>query len=128
MTIKEVSKKFSFTPDTLRYYEKVGLIGPIQRTSSGIRDYTTSDLERIEFVKCMRNARVSIEVLKEYLDLFEEGDCSLAKRRALLVKERVTLEKKLLDMQAAYQKLNAKIAMYDEKLNQQSLQIEKEKH
>ena len=67
MTIKEVATKFSLTNDTLRYYEKVGLIGPIKKNKSGIRDYQEEDLKRIEFIKCMRSVGISIEVLKNML-------------------------------------------------------------
>ena len=63
MTIKEVGKMFDLSNDTLRYYEKVGLIGPIKKNKSGIRDYDEFDLKRIEFVKCMRGADLPIEVL-----------------------------------------------------------------
>ncbi len=74
MTIKEVASKFSLTNDTLRYYEKVGLIGPIKKNKSGIRDYQEEDLRRIEFIKCMRSAGIPIEILKKYVDLYDLGD------------------------------------------------------
>jgi len=52
--IKEVSEKFNIKEDTLRYYEKVGMIPPVHRTSSGIRDYNETDLGWVELVLCMR--------------------------------------------------------------------------
>ena len=63
MRIAEVAQKFAISPDTLRYYERMGLLGPIARTTSGVRDYSEADCNRIEFVKCMRGANVSIEAL-----------------------------------------------------------------
>jgi len=70
MTIKEVSEKYGLSQDTLRYYEKIGLIPRISRNGSGVRDYTEEDCRWIEFIKCMRNAGVQIEALIEYVKLF----------------------------------------------------------
>jgi len=73
MTIAEVSKKYDITPDTLRYYERVGLLTNVSRNPNGIRNYDEQSCKRIEFVKCMRNAGVEIEILIEYMNLFEQG-------------------------------------------------------
>ena len=48
MTIKEVSEKFDITADTLRYYERVGLIPPVARNASGNRDYQEKDVDWVE--------------------------------------------------------------------------------
>lgn len=56
MRIAEVSKTCELSPDTLRYYERIGLVPAISRDSSGLRDYTEEDCRWIEFIKCMRNA------------------------------------------------------------------------
>ena len=92
MTISEVSKKCNISADTLRYYEKVGLISFVNRTSGGLRDYSEEDCRQIEFVKCMRNAGLSIEVLKKYFDLFKRGKRTLKARRDLLEQERKSLQ------------------------------------
>lgn len=122
MKIKEVAIQFDMTPDTLRYYEKVGLLNPIYKNSSGIRDYQEEDLKRIEFVKCMRDAGISIEVLKEYLQLFEQGDNTLSRRRDLLVGQQQKLEETIKDMQAGLEKLKYKIDLYDQQILEQGLQ------
>ena len=64
MTITEVSKLYYITPDTLRYYERIGLIPKIHRKKNGIRDYTQEDCNWVEFIKCMRNAGLPIETLR----------------------------------------------------------------
>ena len=64
MTISEVSEKYGIPVDTLRYYEKEGLIPPVHRKESGVRDYTDGDCGWVEFIKCMRSAGLSIETLK----------------------------------------------------------------
>ena len=95
MTIKEISDMYDLSTDTLRFYEKKGLIGPIQRTKSGIRNYSEPDLKRIEFIKCMREADLPIDVLKKYVDLFEQGDKTINERRLLLENQRTILKEKI---------------------------------
>lgn len=111
MTIKEVSEKFNISQDTLRYYEKIGLISKVPR-KSGIRNYGEEELKNIEFVICMRNAGLSIEALAEYLSLFKEGDKTIEQRRNILIRERDKLALKIEDMKKAYERLNYKIDVY----------------
>ena len=74
MTIKEVSEQYSLSKDTLRYYEKEGLIGPVLKGSNGQREYQEENLRQIEFVKCMRSINIPISELKKYMDLYALGD------------------------------------------------------
>lgn len=113
MRISEVSGKFGLTQDTLRYYEKEGLIGPIKKCKNGIRDYDENDVKRIEFVKCMRNAGVEVNALKRYLQLFDKGIDTAEQRKEILIEQRNILEKKLKAMQSAYDRLNYKIDLYN---------------
>ena len=70
MTRKEVSEKYDSSQDTLRYYERIGMIPPVTRTSSGIRDYQESDLGWVEHVICMRSAGLPVE-LSNTLNFFK---------------------------------------------------------
>jgi len=81
MMIAEVSNKFNLSQDTLRYYERVGLIPNVNRSKNGIRDYTEEDCNWVEFIKCMRSAGLPIEVLIEYVKLFQQ---EVAAKRALV--------------------------------------------
>lgn len=112
MNIAEVSKKYGLTADTLRYYERIGLLPPIARNKSGNRDYSESDCGWIEFIKCMRSAGLSIEVLSEYISLFRKGDATLKEREELLIRERNRLQERIQAMQATLNRLNYKIEMY----------------
>ena len=116
MRIAEVAQKFDITPDTLRYYERIGLLRPIARTASGVRDYSEADCGRIEFIKCMRGANVSIEALQEYMRLLDEGDGTVAARKAILEEQRALAERRIAEMQAGLDRLNHKIENYDEML------------
>lgn len=110
MTIKEVSEKYGLSQDTLRYYEKVGIIKPVPR-KNGIRQYGPKELANIEFVQCMRSAGVSVEVLIKYIKLFDQEGTEEA-RKQLLIDEREKLKSKIADMNAALEKLNYKIDVY----------------
>ena len=114
MRIAEVSKQFGISADTLRYYERIGLLSHVQRNESGIRDYGEQDLARIRFVKCMRGANVSIEALIEYMELFEGGDATLRARKTILEKEREKVRERMAEMQAGLNRLDYKIAHYED--------------
>jgi len=116
MTISEVSKQYGLSADTLRYYEKAGLIPPVHRTESGLRDYQPEDCRWVEFIKCMRGAGLSIETLQKYVALFQKGDKTLAARKALLLAERDRLQTQIEAMQATLKRLNYKINVYEEKI------------
>ena len=123
MMIAEVSKKYELTQDTLRYYERIGLIPNVNRNKSGIRDYTDEDCKWIEFVKCMRNAGLQIEVLTKYLDLFQQGNSTHNERKGLLVKQRDLLAEKIEEMQETLERLNYKIENYDQRLMAKELEL-----
>ena len=114
MTIAEVSKKYDITPDTLRYYERIGLLTNIPRNQNGIRNYDDNSCKRIEFVKCMRNAGVEIEILIEYMNLFDEGKNTVIARRNLLEEQREKLLEKQRNINDTIDRLNYKIKLYDE--------------
>ena len=116
MTISEVSQKYGLPADTLRYYEKVGLIPPVNRKESGVRDYTETDCGWVEFIKCMRGAGLSIETLIEYVSLFRRGNRTLQKRKQLLIKERDALQRRVEQMQQTLSRLNHNIEVYEEKI------------
>lgn len=116
MMIAEVSKKFDISPDTLRYYERIGLIPPVNRNDSGIRDYTEEDCNWVNFIKCMRSAGLSIEVLVEYVSMFQKGNETIKARKQLLIEQRNTLSDKIKEMQQVLERLDQKIDGYEERV------------
>ena len=114
MTIAEVSKKYGLTQDTIRYYEKIGLIPPVPRNSSGIRNFDERSCGWIEFIKCMRNAGLSIEVLTKYVELFNKGKSTLKERKELLIGQREKLIEKQEDIKNTLERLDYKIELYDD--------------
>jgi DNA-binding transcriptional MerR regulator len=116
MTISEVSRKFDISQDTLRYYERVGLLPSVKRTEGGIRNYTDEDCDWIEFIKCMRNAGLPIEVLIEYVSLFQQGDSTVEARKELFKEQRRQLAAKIEDMQKTLERLDYKITKYEQNI------------
>lgn len=113
MTIAEVSERLGVSQDTLRYYERIGLIPRVNRHTSGIRDYAEEDCKWVEFVKCMRSAGLPIEVLIEYVGLFQQGDETVAARKELLIEQRKQLTARMEDMKKTLERLDGKIAGYE---------------
>ena len=116
MKISQVSILSGLSVDTLRYYERVGLLPPVTRHKSGIRDYSELDIRRVEFIKYMRNASLPIEVLTEYMQLALQGDGTVKKRRDMLREQREILAEKINDMQSTLNLLDHKISIYEEKM------------
>lgn len=116
MTIAEVSRKYDITADTLRYYERIGLIPAVPRNKSGIRDYDEASCGWVELMKCMRSAGVQIEALIEYVALYQQGDGTIDARRELLVEQREQLRARMADMQASLDRLDYKIERYEKGL------------
>jgi len=113
MKIAEVSEHYGLSTDTLRYYERIGLIPAVTRSESGIRDYSDLDIRRVEFVKCMRSAGLPIEVLIEYMDLVQKGDKTIETRKEILKEQRELLVARMAEMQKTLDILNRKIQVYE---------------
>jgi DNA-binding transcriptional MerR regulator len=113
MLISEVSEKYAISPDTLRYYEKVGLLPPVRRSKSGLRDYSESDLNWIDFIKCMRNAGLPIEQLAQYVQLFPQGDATVEARKKILQDQREQIAARIAELQRTLDLLDSKIALYE---------------
>lgn len=114
MTIAEVSKKYNLTTDTIRYYERIGLIPTIPRTENGIRNFDEESCRWIEFIKCMRNAGMEIEILLEYVNLFKQGKTTVKARKRLLEEQREKLIEKQNNINATIERLDYKLKLYDE--------------
>ena len=113
ITIKEVSEQLQITQDTLRYYEKVGMIPPVTRTEGGIRDYQKEDLEWVKLVTCMRSAGLPVKVMIDYLNLYKQGDSTIQARCNLLKEQRDKLLEQRKQIEETLEKLNYKIARYE---------------
>ena len=100
MKIAEVSKRYGVSTDTLRYYERIGLLRHVPRNKSGIRDYDAASCNAVEFVKCMQ--------------LIEQGDETTAARKELLSQQSEAIRARIADLERALERLEYKIENYDE--------------
>ena len=114
MTIKEVSEKFGIRQDTLRYYERVGMIPPVTRTAGGIRNYQESDLGWVELALCMRSAGLPVEAMIEYVKLCQQGDSTIEARMLLLKEQMETLLEQKAQIESTIKRLDFKISRYEE--------------
>ena len=113
MKIAEVSERYGISADTLRYYERIGLIPTVNRNGSGIRDYNELDMRRVDFIKCMRSAGLSIELLIEYVGLVQQGDGTIEARKEILKEQREQLAARMIEMQKTLDLLDHKIEVYE---------------
>lgn len=116
MTIAEVAKQFGLTADTLRYYERIGLVPDVKRTAGGIRDYSEEDCRWVEYIKCMRSAGVSVETLVEYVALFHQGAATIQARKQLLLEQRKQIVAHIEELNAVLAKLDWKLDGYEERM------------
>lgn len=113
MTIQQVCNRYGLTPDTLRYYEKIGVIPQVHRSASGIRDYDEQDIGWVENAVCLRSAGVPVEKIAEYVQLYQAGDETFAQRRDLLAQVLTDLTAQRKQLDAAMSRLAYKIGRYD---------------
>ena len=123
MKIAEVSERYNISQDTLRYYERIGLLPPVNRSESGIRDYNEFDIRRVEFIKCMRSAGLPIEVLIEYVAMVQQGDQTIEARKEILIEQRAQLAARMAEMQKTLDLLDHKIEVYEKTLLKREREI-----
>lgn len=116
MHIKQVSELTGVSADTIRYYERIGLIPPVTRNKAGIRDFTEREVEILEFVRYFRKAGLSVEALIDYISLLQSGEDNAEARLAILVEQRSVLENRIYELNQALERLNYKIDNYTNKV------------
>lgn len=116
MTIAQVAKRYGLTADTLRYYERIGLLQNVGRTPGGIRDYSEADCRWVEYIKCMRAAGVSVETLTEYVTLFRQGKETIPARKELLLEQRRQIVARIEELNEVLAKLDWKLDGYEERM------------
>lgn len=129
MLISEVIEKFGISLDTLRYYERIGLISTINRNKRGLREYTEQDCQWIQVILFMRDAGMSIELLLEYVKMVHQGDETMQTRKELLIEQRNQLVARIEEQQKTLELLNGKIESYEKSVvpNEKKLKKTKDK-
>lgn len=113
--INEVSQQFNLSLDTLRYYEKIGLLDKVDK-KNGIRNYKEKDLERLEFIVCMKQSGMTLETIRQYFELLTEGDKTLEERLDLLEKQQLAALKQMNELQKSMNYLEFKINLTKDRI------------
>ncbi len=113
MNIAEFAKRCGLTPHTLRYYERIGLLGAVTRQANGHRTFGPRDVEWVEFLHRLRSTGMGISEMLRYAELRARGDSTLAERQAMLVRHADALAASLRAQQAHLRVVRQKIAIYD---------------
>ncbi len=120
MTIKEVSRRYQIPEDTLRYYERAGMIPPVGRTPGGIRNYSQEDLNWVELCLCMRSAGLPVVSIARYVQLCRMEEDTTQERYALLLEQRRTLLEQQRQIGETLDRLDKKIARYEENMKKET--------
>ncbi|MGB8451431.1 MAG: MerR family transcriptional regulator [Anaerocolumna sp.] len=112
-SIKEVSERFQISSHTLRYYEKEGLLPPIERNDNGIRHYNDTDLEWLHLVCCMRATGMSISYIKNYIELCQLGSDTIPERRQIILNQKEIIETEIKKYKNLLKLINKKLDHYD---------------
>lgn len=112
-TIQQVAEMTHLSEHTLRYYERLGLLNPIGRGSNGYRTYSSSDLTRIHFLRCLRATGMSIQKMQSYVKLLRQGPQTADERRLLLVAHAQEVQAHIAELQQDLEMIARKIASYD---------------
>ena len=123
MNIKKVSELTGVSADTIRYYERIGLLPHITRNQSGIRDFTEREIGILEFVRCFRKAGMSVESLIEYINLLVEGEGTEEARLALLIEQRDELVSRIDELNKARERLDFKINNYQNMIKKREKEL-----
>lgn len=116
LSIAEAAKKFGVTAHTLRYYEKEGLLPFVERTPSGIRTFSETDLEGLKIVMCLKNTGMQIKDIKYFIDLCMQGDSTFEQRLGFLQKQKQQVEIQLDELKANLNTITHKEQFYEDKI------------
>jgi DNA-binding transcriptional MerR regulator len=118
LTISDAARVSGLTAHTLRYYERAGLLDPVDRAASGHRRYAEEDLARIQFLAKLRSTGMPIRIVREYADLMRLGDSTHSARMALLEEHRDLVRARLEETARNLDLIDRKIDFYRERLAQ----------
>lgn len=111
-SIGDISKMLDISISTLRYYDKIGLLPLVNRTSGNIRIFDDADVECLKMIECLKNTGMPLEDIKQFFQWCEEGDCTIDKRYELFVHQKEKTEKQIAMLQDALARINYKCEFY----------------
>jgi DNA-binding transcriptional MerR regulator len=112
ITPSEMAERCGVTMDTLRYYEREGLLDVIDRTNGGQRRYSSHDVAWVSMLRCLRVTAMPIRDMRRFAELVRAGDSEIPNRLELLAKHRATVVQKIEELGVALQMIDHKIEAY----------------
>ncbi len=113
MTIGEASEKTGLSADTLRYYEKIGLIPPVPRRDNGLRDYGAETIKLIALIQRLKETGMTLATIQAYMKLAMLGSSTREERRELLLETRENIMKKINGLLACLRRADDQLARYE---------------
>lgn len=111
--MKEVSQKTGISSYTIRYYEKEGILPPIERDSNGIRIFSEDNLFWLEMVICLKKTQMPMTEIKKIVQLSQMGDETIPERKRLLKEHRDYIDQQMKELEESRKKVDFKIAYYE---------------
>ena len=97
--IGDITKMYGISQDTLRYYDKAGLLPFVKKNNAGRREFTEDDLGSTEVIDCLKRSGIPVKEIAKFMDWCVEGDETLPQRYAFMIEQEAALEKKIYDLQ-----------------------------
>ena len=120
LTIQETASRTGLSEHTLRYYEKIGLILPVERAPNGHRRYNDEDLGWIDFLKCLRSTGMPVAQMIEFTQLTHAGDDTIQERLAMLKKHRECVLREIALLEKDLEVIHYKIDWYSNMIEEES--------
>ncbi|MGA8113807.1 MAG: MerR family transcriptional regulator [Actinocatenispora sp.] len=108
----QVAERFELSHDTLRYYERIGVLSPVERASTGHRRYRAGDVELLDLVRCLRDTGMPIERMRRFADLVRGGEATIPERIELLSDHDSQLAERIAVLRERQQRIQGKINYY----------------
>lgn len=126
-SISEVAKKMNLSVSTIRYYDKEGLLPFIERTDSGYRIFSESDVKMLEIIECLKHTGMSIKDIKAFSNWVKDGDYSLEQRYEMFLERKKVVEAQIQELQKSLDLINHKCWYYKTALEAGTENIHKNK-
>ncbi|WP_215635389.1 MerR family transcriptional regulator [Clostridium baratii] len=126
-SISEVAKKTNLSVSTIRYYDKEGLLPFIERTESGYRIFSESDVKMLEIIECLKHTGMSIKDIKAFSNWVKDGDYSLEQRYEMFLERKKVVEAQIQELQKSLDLINHKCWYYKTALEAGTENIHKNK-
>ena len=113
-SIAQAAANTGLSIDTLRYYERIGLVEPPARDTGGRRTYSDADLAWLHFLTRLRTTGMPIRMMREYAQLRQRGNLTAARRRQILIEHRAEVRDRVTELQSCLDMLDHKIDNYEQ--------------